>query len=174
MPEIKLFVNERVHTGQLRDAGLELLDKGMLVVLEYKERLGGVNPGVSPLPQNILIGLAMGNHGLPDRLKVRWKKAEQEMTRLLVSTGVLSYPHRVWQNLFRRLQYTKSLPNQEQAMGFLNRTGARLTYLQGPEGGFGRLDSLRWSTFVYTENLILRGAVLGGTYFIEPDKPNLN
>lgn len=174
MTEIKLFVNERVHTGQLRDAGLELLDKGLLVVSEYRERLGGVNPGVSPLPQDILIGLAMGRHGLPDGLKGRWKKAERDMTRLLVSTGVLSYPHRVWQNLFRRLQYTQSLPNQEQAVGLLNRTGTRLTYLQRPEGGFGRLDSLRWSTFVYTENLILRGAVLGGTYFIEPERPSLN
>ncbi|MBI2593525.1 hypothetical protein HYW44_02700 [Candidatus Daviesbacteria bacterium] len=174
MPEIKFFINEEVHTGQLRDAGLELLQKDLLVITEYQQRLSEVNPGVSPLPQDILIGLALGRHGLPDGLRERWKKAEQQMTRLLVSTGVLSYPHQVWRNLFRRLQYTQSLPNQEQASGFLNRTRARIGYLQRPEGGFGRLDSLRWSSLVYTENLMLKGAILGGTYFIEPERPNLN
>ena len=173
MPESILYINAQVHTGQLRDAGSELLYQDLMVVNLYAESVDEVSPAVNPLPQDLLVGLALTPNVLPDRLRNSWKKSERDLARLLCNAHILNYPHKVWKGLIQRLQYAPSLPTKEEAHGFLDRTKSRLINLQS-SAVYGRLDSLRWTSFVYVENLMLRGAVFGRVFFAEPARPNLN
>lgn len=79
-------------------------------------------------------------------------------------------PDKVWNALFQKFQYASSLPTRNHALDFLNMSEARITYLatqrDNPE-----MSSTVLAARVYIENVMLKGAFMGSTFFIPAEIP---
>lgn len=163
MAEIKLFFNERVHTGQLREAGHELIEKDLNVVHRLLDEVEPLRDEPDPVVQLALVQVAMDSQTLPERLRGAWTREEISFTRLMVEAGIFGYPERIWDGLVAKMPQSGILVTATQAEGFLNSSRTRLANLRSPKLQ-NYLGTQNWASYVFVENLILRGGVDSRVY----------
>lgn len=159
----KLFLNTRVHTGQLREAAAELVDADLRVVGECLDRVNDLNPSLSPIMLPILLRTAIGPAAITDKTASMWHKRETWMTKLLVEVGSFNYPERVMTRASEFMDSTRRLASLPQARGYLNITERRLHYLASEQAQQG-LDTLKLGLMTFVSNGLLSNAIHRGVY----------
>jgi len=165
MPEQVLYFGQEYHTGHLREAASELLDQDLRIVEVCTDRVGSVNPTLSPLRTPTLLRLAISSQNIPEKTKKKWNHREAWVTRLLVSAHIIRYPHIAHMKLDEYMDGIHLLPSIDEAVGFLNLRRGRLNYLLSHRGQ-QQLDSLRLASHAFAENYILRRAINDGVYLM--------
>lgn len=169
----RIFLNERVHTMQITQAAHDLAFYGLTAIGTYRERVNAYNPATQPLPEELYLRLALGKQALPEDFRQEWRRADTDLVELLMDVRALRHPDRVWMGLLKRFQHATELPRRDQALGFLNLSEARLKHLVALRD-HPSTTSLTWSSRIYDENTMLRGAFMGNVFLIPADRPNLN
>lgn len=169
MAEKVIYINENCHTGQLRDASHELLEKIAGIVSHCQDSLQSIDPSLNPNPQKIRTALSPVS--LSTRLQDVWQKDEVWVVKLLVLAGAMSYPHRANAKIHEMLQPIPFPQTFTDAAAFLDENQFRVKGLLSE--GVNRLDSLRWAAFAYTESRVLRKAIFDGVCLIPPQKTSM-
>ncbi|MBI2196676.1 hypothetical protein HYU45_03635 [Candidatus Daviesbacteria bacterium] len=168
MVEKVIYINDNCHTGQLRDASHELLQKISYIVGNCKDNLQQIDPSLSSLVPPLKIKTALSSVSLSPRTKDSWNKYENWVVKLMVLAGVMSYPHRANVRIHEVLQPIPFPQTFTEAVAFLDENQFRVRGLLSD--GLRRLDSLRWTAYAYTESRVLREVLFDGVCLAPPDK----
>lgn len=150
---------------QVTQAAHDLAYYGLHAISVYRPRVDAYNPAIEPLPEEVYMRLALRKHALPEDFRGEWKRADTNLATVLMDIRSMKHPDRVWRKLLRTFEHSTSLPDKNQAMGFLNRSEARIKHLLGIKDQ-PNMTSIAWSSMMYVENLILKGGFMGSTFLI--------
>lgn len=150
---------------QVTQAAHDLAFYGLRAIDVYRPRVDGYNPSLEPLPEELYMRLALRKYALPEDFRGEWKRADMHLSTILRDIRSMKHPERVWRKLLRTFEHATSLPDKNQALGFLNRSEARIKHLLGIKDQPG-MTSIAWSSMMYVENLVLKGGFMGSTFLI--------
>jgi hypothetical protein len=165
MPENILFFGKEYHTGHLREAATELLDQDLKIVSAFAPKIDQVNPAIAPFSTPTLLRLVISPQQVSEKTHQQWRKRESWVTRLLVETHIIRYPHIAHMKLVEYMDSSNVLSSVEEAQGFLALRSRRLQYFLSDRGQ-NQTDALRLATHAFTENYILRRAMYDGVYLM--------
>lgn len=171
MSDRRIFINQHVHTDQIREAGSDLAYQDVRVIDSLSERAVTVNPTVHPLRSQTLVSLALGMHNIPEDVKKSWKEAEKWVTWLMAQAHYSHYPEKFDRKLTEFLEPVDPLQKPIDAIGFLNLSRARLRCLI-ETGNPPRTDV--WITLVRAENLVIKRVAKDGVFMTRPTEPTVN
>lgn len=165
-----LLIKDRLHTGDLKNAGLELSEYGQRISEWGYYEATAINTAVSPFPQRELIRASISPTKLGHGLRVAWRNADWAVSRLLVATGVFDYPPQL-------IDPNVGLPTTAREISpapvslkvpaeefFLDKFLKFSALSQEPLRQ--ELGSIDWLSMIYAEDQILRTAVYEGVYIL--------
>lgn len=168
-PDI-IIIKPRVHTGDLRSAGGELIEYGLRVSEWAHSATAEVNSALSVLPQPELIRYHVNPQRMAFGLRQGWRKADWATSRLLVSVGAMTYPPKppiteIIKSHPEVEVFPKPLSMKIPDGEFYQQVQQRLNSLNQPERRIEE-GSINWLKDVYSQNFLLRTAVYEGIYLL--------
>lgn len=159
-----IYINSNVHTGEVVKRGLNVVRTNFEILQLYKSGVEDMNPAIDPAPEPEILRRIFQKDMIPPDFREEWKRREVDLIRILNDAGIQTYPEMLWGIISRRVPHSTELPNVDAALSFLSATEGRLGYLYRPESR-DAMWSLPWARLVAMENMGLRGAVYGSTFF---------
>ncbi len=160
MPEGIVYVNESFHTGLVKEATLELIDRQQKVLDVCIDKITMLKVVLGSEAASSIVRGVINGGVIPTRIRRKWLRGEMWVGRFLTEAKVnpeLSNP-------LPNDSEAEKIPNQQglsTAEEFLKLSQDALDFLlknQPPH----RFDSLTWSSYAYTESRLLRRALYQG------------
>ena len=164
MPEAVIYLNEKWHTGQLKDASYQLATISRKVLGHVMPLVAAIDPDLDWLEGTVEVRNALIPQHVPSYLMNEWDSSENSVFKFLASLPYHNTPGKIDKRLRKRLQMFEYFRSPLEAQLFLSANDDGLSNLQRA------LESRYVNTFwvtaaTYEQSRLLRLALYEGDYF---------
>lgn len=165
MSESYIFINESCHTGQLREASLDLIFTNRGIIGEYTDSISRIPVAFKNRPDVVLDFLSAKY--LPNKARRVWDTEERRVSGLLLSTRVMKYPHRVDLRIGEFLETVDPFKSADGALTYLTAVETILSEMLS-DNLWKRIGSLRHACLAYIGSRVLRKAFFRQVFIMPP------
>lgn len=171
MPEIKLYINDDVHTGQIREASF-LLSRGTLRIVNgcLDEVRDLEDRQIDQDVETALRIRILKADNVSPKLIRRWKKDESWVFKLLGMARQFTDPDKIDQRLLTILEPRPIPTRPMDALVFFGTMKKRLEYLSSDQAP-ATLPTIPFAVTSLAESRILHQALYGRRYLVKATDP---